>query len=90
MVKMDDTDNEIITFSIKCTMKRRWAKQFLGMLKYMQQLGSMGSSREVSFFADGDGDYRPRFVFSKEAPEPADGTCPNDLRDDGTRHWDAG
>jgi len=53
--------HENVEFTIKCEMKKRWAKQFLSMLKYMQQLGSMGSSREITFYADGDGDFRPQF-----------------------------
>ena len=57
------TENEDVTFTITCTMKMRWARQFLGMLKTMQRLGSWGSSRNVTFFADGDGDYRPKFHF---------------------------
>lgn len=56
--------HEKVTFTVTCTMKRRWAQQFIGMLKQMQRLGSWGSSRNVSFFADGDGDYRPKFEFS--------------------------
>ena len=38
------------------------------MFKYMQHLGQMGSSRTCSFFADGDGDFRPKFK-SFEYPE---------------------
>ena len=54
---------EVITFTVTCTMKRRWAEQFIGMLDCMRRLGSMGSSRTVKFYADGDGDYRPRFRY---------------------------
>lgn len=60
--------NEIITFTVKCTMRRRWAWQFLGMLNYMQALGSIGSSREVTLFADGDGDFRPKFKYDETIP----------------------
>jgi len=31
------------------------------MLKHMQVLGGMGSSREVAIYADGDGDFHPYF-----------------------------
>lgn len=82
-------DNETITFIVTCSMKRRWAAQFLGMLSYMQKLGSWGSSRDVSFFADGDGDYRPRFQFVGEVPEPNEGREVGN-KDSGNRHWDAG
>ena len=30
------------------------------MFKYMQYLGDVGSSRMCSFYADGDGDFRPK------------------------------
>lgn len=87
-------DNEVITFRIQCSMKRRWAKQFWGMLKYMQQLGSMGSSRKVTFFADGDGDFRPTFhCIIGDIGEPAPGI---DAREteirplEGDKFWDAG
>jgi len=39
------------------------------MLKYMEQLGGMGCSREVSFYADGDGDFRPQFKFDIDYEE---------------------
>lgn len=38
------------------------------MFNYWQQLGSLGSSRTVSFFADGDGDFRPKIVTSFSQP----------------------
>lgn len=60
---------EDITFSIRCTMRKRWVPHFLGMLKMMQRLGSVGSSRVVAIYADGDGDFRPKFEpASDEAP----------------------
>lgn len=58
-------------FTIKCKMRARWVPHFLGMLKTMQQLGSLGSSRQVTLFADGDGDFRPKFEWDKTLPEPA-------------------
>lgn len=61
---MASTDPKI-TFTIKCTMNARWATQFLGMLKCMQKLGSMGSSRMVEFYSDGDGDFRPKFEWDE-------------------------
>lgn len=66
---MPEADN--ITFTVTCTMKRRWIPQFLGMLKCMQMLGAQGSSRDVTLFADGDGDFRPTFVWT-EVTSPAD------------------
>ena len=46
-----------VTFTIECEMNKRWVPHFLGMLKYMQQLGGLGGSRKVSFYSDGDGDF---------------------------------
>lgn len=37
------------------------------MFKYMEQMGKFGSSRWCSFFADGDGSFRPNISF--EYPE---------------------
>lgn len=85
--KIREKKHEVITFTVTCTMKRRWATQFLSMLKYMQKLGSWGSSREVALFADGDGDYRPKFVFDPELlPEDAKPVKENN----GDRLYDAG
>lgn len=41
------------------------------MFKYMQRLGSVGASRWCSFFADGDGSFRPKvsFEYPEELPE---------------------
>ena len=48
-------------FTIKINMEERWIPHFLGMLKAMQRLGDIGSSRWVKFKSDGDGDFRPKF-----------------------------
>jgi hypothetical protein len=32
----------------------------------MQQLGGLGSSRKISFYSDGDGDYRPKFEWDEK------------------------
>jgi hypothetical protein len=41
------------------------------MFKHMQYLGVVGSSRWCSFFADGDGSFRPKvsFDYPEELPE---------------------
>lgn len=79
--------NEITEFQITCRVQTRWVPHFLGMLKEMQRLGSIGSSRNVTFFADGDGDYRPKFSWPDQLPPPAEpaGTKPN-----GDTFFDAG
>jgi len=58
------------TIKIEMTVKERWLPSFLGMLELMQSMGSMGCSRTIGFYADGDGDFRPKFkIDSKELKE---------------------
>ena len=78
--------NENITFTITCTMKERWVRHFLSMLKYMEQLGGQGSSRKVCLYADGDGDFRPKFEWSEALQSDAKPIHEND----GNRLYDAG
>lgn len=52
---------EEVTFTIKATMRRRWAEQLLGMLDHMERNGAIGSSESLEFYSDGDGDYQPKF-----------------------------
>lgn len=78
------TENK--TFTITCTMKERWVPHFLAMLKYMEQLGGLGSSRKVALYADGDGDFRPHFKWDENLPsdaKPVDDTKGNRLYDAG-------
>ena len=53
-------------FTITVEMQDRWVPHFLGMLQTMQFLGSIGSSRVVGIYADGDGDFRPKFTVGKK------------------------
>jgi hypothetical protein len=77
---------EETTFTITCTMRSRWVPHFLAMLKYMQQLGGLGGSRDITFRSDGDGDYRPKFTWDDKLPSTA-----KPVRDvDGDRTYDAG
>lgn len=78
--------HEKVEFTVKCEMKKRWAEQFLSMLKYMQQLGSMGCSRNVTFYADGDGDFRPKFEWDVDIESDAKPISDNK----GHRTYDAG
>lgn len=50
-----------IKFNVECEMDERWVNQFMSFLEFMQYCGSIGHSCQVSFFADGDGDFRPHF-----------------------------
>ena len=73
-------------FTIKVTMRNRWIPHFLAMLKEMQYLGAVGSSREIALFSDGDGDFRPKF----EWPESLDCNVLPVRNQDGHKLYDAG
>jgi hypothetical protein len=73
-------------FTVECEMKERWIPHFLGMLKYMQQLGTQGRSRDVTFYSDGDGDFSPKFVWDESLPPVA----PPTKDSSGDRTYDAG
>lgn len=79
-------DDQCDEFTIRVRMKKRWTPHFLAMLKTMQQYGSWGCSRMLSFYADGDGDFRPKFEWPKNLN--SDGKPVKDDR--GNRTWDAG
>jgi hypothetical protein len=67
-------------------MKKRWVPHFLSMLKYMQYLGGVGGSRTVSFYSDGDGDFRPKFEWDDSLSDDGE-----PVRDNGgDRFYDAG
>ncbi len=73
-------------FTIEVEMKDRWVPHFLGMLNYMQRLGSIGGSRTVSFYSDGDGDFNPKFEWDSNLPVEILGASDTD----GDRFFDAG
>ena len=54
--------NEEVEFDVHCKMKKCWANEFLSLLKDMQRLGEIGSSRFRGMYCDGDGDFRPKFT----------------------------
>lgn len=72
-------------FTIDCQMEERWIPHFMSMLKRMEMLGNIGSSRTVGIYADGDGDFRPKFNANIEydAVEP-------DGENNGNAVYDAG
>lgn len=79
-------------FTIKCEMKDRWIPHFLAMLRYMEQLGKLGGSRMVSFYSDGDGDFRPKFTWNRKLPsdgKPIVNPRPR-INVEGDRTYDAG
>lgn len=48
-------------FTIEVEMEERWIDDFCSMLKEMERLGNIGSSKKVGIYSDGDGDFRPKF-----------------------------
>jgi hypothetical protein len=76
------------SFIIEVSMEERWIPHFLGMLSYMRKLGSVGASRKVTFFSDGDGDFRPDFRWSVDI-QPVNDDIPYS-GSIGDRFYDAG
>lgn len=73
-------------FQVDVEMEDRWAPYFVGMLKEMERLGSIGSSRGISFYADGDGDFHPKFSW----PENIKPARPITIDGSGNTLFDAG
>ena len=48
-------------FTIECEILERWVNDFCTMLNWMQSCGNLGHSSLVGFYADWDGDFRPKF-----------------------------
>ena len=48
-------------FTIECEVPERWVNDFCAMLEEIQYFGEQGHSGVVGIYADGDGDFRPRF-----------------------------
>jgi hypothetical protein len=83
---MSCRDSDCYEFKIKVRMQKRWVPHFLSMLKTMQLYGSWGCSRMLSFYSDGDGDFRPTFKWLVTLPSDA-----KPVRElDGHKTWDAG
>lgn len=63
-------DGELV---VKIKVKERWIPHIVGMFDLMHKLGAMGSSRWIHFFADGDGDFKPEFIYDRavKSAEPA-------------------
>ena len=53
------------SFTIHCKMEERWIASFIKMLDMMKGNGSIGHSEFVGLYADGDGDFRPKFEYDK-------------------------
>lgn len=53
-------------FTIEVEMEERWIDDFCSMLKEVERLGNIGSSKKVGIYSDGDGDFRPKFDIDTE------------------------
>lgn len=53
-------------FIIECEVPERWVNDFCAMLNSMQSFGNIGHSGVVGIYADGDGDFRPKFDIHTE------------------------
>lgn len=53
-------------FTIEVEIEERWIDDFCSMLKEMERLGNIGSSKKVGIYSDGDGDFRPKFDIDTE------------------------
>lgn len=73
-------------FVIKVKMQDRWIPHFLSMLKYMEYCGNIGHSERVGLYADGDGEFQPKFEWLKSLPDKAEPM----FKSDRDRIYDAG
>jgi hypothetical protein len=48
-------------FIVECEIPERWVNDFCSMLKTMEFYGKQGHSEIIGIYADGDGDFKPRF-----------------------------
>ena len=74
-------------FTIEVEMEERWVNHFISMLDRMEHLGNLGASRKVSIYADGDGDFRPKFKTDIDWENVNDSRVDYDLNNN---HYDAG
>lgn len=69
-------------FNISVEMEDRWVDCFCSMLKEMERLGDIGSSKIISIYSDGDGDFRPKFTIEEDykTVQPNIKTNSNDIK----------
>lgn len=54
---------------VEATMDSRWIPEFIDFLATMEYCGGIGTSRKLSFYSDGDGDFHPKFKINGEPLE---------------------
>lgn len=80
-------------FSVKCKMNKRWIPYFVSFLKRMESDGNIGHSESIGFYADGDGDFRPKFIFDTTEVDdinPTNKVKPDSMEDINIDIYDAG
>ena len=82
--KMNDKiprDDEEIVCRISCQMRRDWMIKFVELLQKMEHDGNIGHSEQLTFFADGDGTFRPQFFIHeiKVVREENETTTPKEV-----------
>lgn len=50
--------SEQVKFNLEITIPEKWLYKFMQMLDCMRWCSKVGASRAVSFYADGDGDFK--------------------------------
>lgn len=58
-------DDDEIVCRISCQMRRDWMIKFFELLDKMEYDGNIGHSEQLTFFADGDGTFRPKFFIEQ-------------------------
>jgi hypothetical protein len=53
-------------FIVECEVPERWVDDFCSFLEHLERNGNIGHSALVGFYADGDGDFRPKFTINTE------------------------
>ena len=56
-------------FTIDCEMPERWVNDFCSFLRQLECNGNIGHSSLIGFYADGDGDFRPKFSINVDYTE---------------------
>lgn len=64
---MNDQQN-LETFTIRCTMQKEHILNFLSVLNRMEHDGEIRHSEIVGMFCDGDGTFRPKFEINISSP----------------------
>ena len=65
---------EKVKMKIELEVTKAQGLALQAMFEYMNQLSNLGGSREVGFYADGDGNFHPKakITFNSDMPELTD------------------